>query len=166
MYRIIEDFVADWKAEENFTIEIFSKLNDENLSNKVSKKIRSLGRLAWHITQTITEMPFRADIIDKDYLEDKEIPSTISEIIDTYQKYSNELINNLRKSWSDSDLTKIMEIYGQQWEKRKILSSLIKHQIHHRAQMTIIMRLQNIEVPGIYGPSKEEWIKYGMNPHK
>jgi len=32
--------------------------------------------------------------------------------------------------------------------------------------MTIVMRLQNIEVPGTYGPSKEEWIKFGMKPHE
>jgi uncharacterized damage-inducible protein DinB len=166
MYRIIEDFIIDWQVEENFTISIFSKLNDEILSNKVSPKIRSLGRLAWHITQTLTEMPFKAGIIDTDYLENTKIPSNINEIIDTYQKNSINLIDNLRNSWIDSDLMKIIEVYGQQWEKRKILSALINHQIHHRAQMTILMRLQNIEVPGIYGPSREEWKKFGMNPHE
>ena len=166
MYRKIEDFVADWQVEENLTINIFSKLNDDNLSKIVSPNIRSLGRLAWHITQTITEMPFKAGIIDKDYLEDLQIPSTIGEIIDTYQKYSKKLIDNIKNSWVDYDLIKIIEVYGEQWEKGKILSALINHQIHHRAQMTILMRLQNIEVPGIYGPSKEEWGKYGMEPHE
>jgi hypothetical protein len=28
------------------------------------------------------------------------------------------------------------------------------------------MRLQGLMVPGIYGPSKEEWTKYGMEPHE
>lgn len=58
----------------------------------------------------------------------------------------------LLKKWTDSDLTKKIEMYGKQWEKRKILSVLVKHQTHHRGQMTILMRLQNIEVPGTYGP--------------
>ncbi len=166
MYRKIDDFVTDWQQEEKFTIRIFSKISDDKISHQVANNVRSLGRLAWHITQTLTEMPFKAGIIEKDHLKDENIPSTFSEIINAYKKHSNELIELLRKNWHDSDLTKIIEIYGQQWEKRKILSVLINHQIHHRAQMTIIMRLQDIEVPGIYGPSKEEWIKYGMSPQE
>jgi uncharacterized damage-inducible protein DinB len=55
-----------------------------------------------------------------------------------------------------------MKIYGQEWEGRKILSILVKHQIHHRAQMTVLMRLLNLKVPGLYGPAKEEWSQYGM----
>ena len=38
----------------------------------------------------------------------------------------------------------------------------MNHQTHHRDQMTVLMRLQDIKVPGVYGPSKEEWAQYGM----
>ncbi|MCK5207046.1 MAG: hypothetical protein KAQ79_03470, partial [Cyclobacteriaceae bacterium] len=72
----------------------------------------------------------------------------------------------LQEKWTDSELTGKIEVYGQQWERRKILDVLVKHQIHHRAQMTILMRLQNLEIPGIYGPSKEEWGKFGMKPQE
>ena len=166
MYRKIEDFVVDWKAEKEFTTNIFSKIPDEYLSYKAAGNIRSLGRLAWHITQTLTEMPHKAGIIKKDFLENELIPETFSEIINIYKKHSEQLVELLKVNWTDSDLTKIIEVYGQKWEKRKILSALINHQIHHRAQMTILMRLKNIEVPGIYGPSKEEWTKYGMSPQE
>jgi uncharacterized damage-inducible protein DinB len=37
-----------------------------------------------------------------------------------------------------------------------ILQSLIRHQIHHRGQMTILMREAHVVVPGVYGPSREE----------
>ncbi len=164
MYSRIKDFVADWKAEEEFTIKIFSKISDDKISHKVAENIRSLGQLAWHITQTLTEMPCKAGIIEKDYLENVTIPITMSEIINTYKKHSQELIKFLKDKWTDSELTQIIEVYGGKWEKGKILSALINHQIHHRAQMTVLMRMQNFLVPGIYGPSKEEWVKYGMNP--
>jgi len=164
MYRKIEDFIEDWKAEEIFTINIFSKINDEIKFDKVNKNIRTLDRLAWHITKTLTEMPFRAGILKEDYLENKPIPKSFGEITDVYKKHSNELISLLKENWRDSDLTETIEVYGQNWQKRKILSVLIKHQTHHRGQMTILMRILNIDVPGTYGPSKEEWIKYGMEP--
>ncbi len=166
MYRKIEDFVKDWKSEELFTIKIFSKITDEIKSVKATENTRSLERLAWHITQTLTEMPFRAGIIDADILDNKPIPGSFTEIIDNYKKHSSELIESLQEKWAERELTDKIEVYGQQWERRKILSVLVKHQAHHRGQMTILMRLQNIEVPGIYGPSKEEWSKFGMKPQE
>jgi uncharacterized damage-inducible protein DinB len=42
------------------------------------------------------------------------------------------------------------------------LGVIVSHQIHHRAQLTIVMRLNGLKVPGVYGPSKEEWTSYGM----
>lgn len=166
MYRKVEDFVADWKSEESFTVKIFSKITEEIKSFKATENTRSLERLAWHITQTLTEMPFRAGIIDADFLDQKPIPENFDEIISTYRKHSSQLIKLLHEKWTNSDLTGKIEIYGQQWERRKILSVLVKHQTHHRGQMTTLMRLQHIEVPGIYGPSKEEWSTYGMKPQE
>jgi uncharacterized damage-inducible protein DinB len=52
--------------------------------------------------------------------------------------------------------------YGQTWKKGMILKMLNGHQIHHRGQMTVLMRQAGLKVPGVYGPSKEEWAAYGM----
>lgn len=43
---------------------------------------------------------------------------------------------------------------------------MIQHQIHHRGQMTILMRQAGLTVPGLYGPSKEEWAVIGMDTPK
>lgn len=48
------------------------------------------------------------------------------------------------------------------WKRGTTLGIIISHQIHHRAQLTIVMRLNGLKVPGVYGPSKEEWKGYGM----
>jgi uncharacterized damage-inducible protein DinB len=37
-----------------------------------------------------------------------------------------------------------------------VLTSLVRHQVHHREQMTILMRQAGIVVPGVYGPAREE----------
>ena len=36
------------------------------------------------------------------------------------------------------------------------IESLINHLVHHRGQLTVYMRLNNILVPSIYGPSADE----------
>ena len=43
-----------------------------------------------------------------------------------------------------------------------MLSALIRHEAHHRGQMTVLMRQAGLTVPGVYGPSREEWVAYGM----
>ena len=50
-----------------------------------------------------------------------------------------------------------LNMYGQVWKRTSVLSSLIAHQAHHRGQMTVLMRQAGLKVPGVYGPSKEEW---------
>lgn len=162
MYRTIADFLADWKSEEEATIKIFDSIPDDVKATKAAAHLRSLERLAWHITQTLTEMPARANIVDVDVLEDQPIPANFKEIVDAYKKYSKELTEQIGLRWTDEGLTGDIKVYGEQWERRKVLSVLVLHQVHHRGQMTALMRMLGLQVPGIYGPSKEEWSKYGM----
>jgi len=53
-------------------------------------------------------------------------------------------------------------MYGEMWNRGTTLGVIITHQIHHRAQLTVVMRLLGLKVPGIYGPAKEEWKNFGM----
>lgn len=42
---------------------------------------------------------------------------------------------------------------------------LIKHIIHHRGQVTVLMRQAGIEPFGVYDPTKERWVGVGVeNP--
>ena len=40
--------------------------------------------------------------------------------------------------------------------KLNTVSSSINHLVHHRGQLTVYMRLNNIPVPSIYGPSADD----------
>lgn len=40
--------------------------------------------------------------------------------------------------------------------KQENISSCINHLVHHRGQLTVYMRLNDIPVPSIYGPSADE----------
>ncbi len=37
--------------------------------------------------------------------------------------------------------------------KKENISSSINHMVHHRGQLTVYLRLNNLPVPSIYGPS-------------
>ena len=48
--------------------------------------------------------------------------------------------------------------------KGKLLQIIMHHQIHHRAQLGVLMRIAGLAVLGVYGPSKEDWTAMGMAP--
>jgi len=162
MYRSINDFLADWKYESEAATKIFSLITSETYKEKIHENVRSLQRLAWHLTQTITEMGTRAGLLDQDTLEHEQAPESMEVLAEAYNNYSILLSRAVQLKWTDSSLVEKVPMYGESWEKGKILRVLVSHQSHHRGQMTVVMRMLGLPVPGLYGPSKEEWAEMGM----
>lgn len=162
MYRTTKDFLEDWEYETESTVKLLNNLTQNSLDTKVTDNGRSIKKLVWHIIQSNPEMLVHAGV-KVDGFDDKETaPNDLSELIKQYISKS-ELVNNyVSKNLSDNSLEEDVKIYGDVWKKGKLLSSIINHQIHHRAQITVLMRQAGLKVPGIYGPSKEEWEIYGM----
>ena len=161
MFRTINDFLDAWKYESEATLKVFKNLTDDSLNQKVTPDGRSLGFIAWHITDTIPEMlsktglPFHHD-------ENTPVPTSVEIIKDIYRTSSKSVTELIYKNWIDEMLSDDLNMYGQIWKRASVLSSLIAHQAHHRGQMTVLMRQAGLKVPGIYGPAKEEWAEYGM----
>ncbi len=162
MYRLIQDFLETWKYERIATIKILRALTDASLQQKVSTPGRSLGFLAWHITTTLGEMGGKAGLSIESPAEDAPVPVKASEIVNSYDQASSSLESYVKANWTDDMLLDQIDMYGEKWTRGATLTSLVSHQIHHRAQMTVLMRQAGLNVPGIYGPSREEWKKIGM----
>ena len=84
-------------------------------------------------------------------------------IIEAYQAASDALLKGV-EAWSDADLEREDEMYGEVWKRGYGLHVLLVHQTHHRGQMTVLMRQAGLPVPPIYGPVKEGWSAYGVEP--
>lgn len=168
MYYKISNFLEDWKYESESTIKVLSNLTDEVLTLKFNNEIRTAGRLAWHIAGAISELGHRMGLTFRKVDQDSPFPSTAKEIVDEYKYASDGLIKEIKEKWNDDTLSIEDEIteQGDMWSRSKTLGALITHQIHHRAQLTIVMRLAGLKVPGVYGPAKEEWAAYGMEPQE
>ena len=162
MYRTVQDFLTDWNYENDSTLKIYKNLSDASLKQKVSAEGRSLGRLAWHIVLTLGEMGEKAGLKVNAPPENAPDPTTASFIVAAYEKAGVSLAAEIQQKWNDGMLSEEIDMYGQKWTRSATLNSIIKHQIHHRAQMTVLMRQAGLTVPGIYGPSREEWSQFGM----
>lgn len=162
MYRTVQDFLDDWKYETEATLKIMHSLTDSSLGQKVTPEGRSLGFLAWHIVLTLGEMGGKSGLTVRCPAEDTPQPSKATEIAATYEPAAKSIADEVRSKWTDSSLLDEVEMYGERWKRGYALSSLLAHQTHHRAQMTVLMRQAGLKVPGVYGPSREEWAQFGM----
>lgn len=162
MYHFLDDFLADWKHESDSTIRLFKHLTDASLDQKVTPDGRNLGRLAWHITGTLGELMNRTGLAIDGPTDEDPIPASAADITAMYEQSSNALLQQMITRWNDRSLQDECDMYGQKWKNGRTLSILVAHQTHHRGQMTVLMRQAGLPVPGVYGPSKEEWANMGM----
>jgi uncharacterized damage-inducible protein DinB len=166
MFRRIEDFLGSWSYETEATLKVFSVLTDESLEQKVSPDGRTLGRIAWHIVQTLPEMGNRTGLQVVGPGEDTPVPSSAAEILERFREAAESLQEEVQAGWTDAELEVQDDMYGEVWMRGQTLSALVGHQTHHRGQMTVLMRQAGLKVPGVYGPAKEEWADYGMPPQE
>src|SRR3989344_3862678 len=157
MYRKIEDFIKDWGYESEGTINLFKNISNEALNKKDHENVRSIAVLAWHITITLSEMLNKAGLNVTGPDEHSKPPSSINEIIEAYKSSAKSVTEQVQKSWNNASLLEEKNLYGENWKNGVTLSILIKHQAHHRGQLTVLMRQSGMLVPGVYGPSKEDW---------
>ncbi len=161
MIRTVADFLTVWKQESESTTSLFRALSDYAMLQAVAAEHRDLGRLAWHSTTTIREMMERTGLHVEGPEPDAPVPASAAEIVEAYHMSSASLASALG-AWTDATLDQIDDMYGEQWRRGLTLQVLLLHQTHHRGQMTVLMRQAGLAVPGMYGPAKEDWAKYGM----
>jgi uncharacterized damage-inducible protein DinB len=167
MFRKVNDFLETWKVESESTLKIFETLTDESLAQKVYEGGRTLGFIAKHITPSDDKYDFTTLLKINTSVKREDVDSftTAKEIASAYKTASKEILDAVSK-WKDEDLLEEVNMYGEMWKRGTSLHVLINHQTHHRGQMTVLMRQAGLKVPGVCGPSKEEWSQYNMPPQE
>ena len=164
MIRKIDDFTHRWKQESETTQKALNALTDASLTQQVGSDHRTLGRIAWHLTGTIKEMMEKTGLHIDGPDENAPVPGSAKVIAEMYARSAKSLDEEIRKNWTDAALEKSDEMYGEKWARGETLMILILHQTHHRGQMNVLMRQAGLPVSGIYGPAREEWAQWQMQP--
>lgn len=87
-------------------------------------------------------------------------PKTTVELVKHFDE-NVEAARNALKNVSDETLAEPFHLKSQGQivftaPRREHLGSVVNHLVHHRGQLTVFMRLKDIGVPSIYGPSADE----------
>lgn len=154
MYNTVQGFIEDYKNEAAVTGKLLETLTDASLKQETAPGYRSLGELAWHLVPS--ESMFEPIGLKIKTAENNEQPAKAAEIAEQYRVTVESILEAVQE-WNDEKLQETNEVFGFQWKNGMTLSIFVKHEIHHRGQLTVLMRQAGLPVTGAYGPSKEEW---------
>jgi uncharacterized damage-inducible protein DinB len=161
MFHYLKEFLEYWKNHSQDTIKVLGNLTDASLGQRVGPEDRTIARVAWHCVTSIPEMAERMGLKLSGPAHTDPVPKTAKAIQDGYAQLAKSLGEQLEKNWTDATLEIEDDMYGMRWKRGLTLLILIQHEIHHRGQLTVLMRQAGLKVPGVYGPAREEWVKYG-----
>jgi uncharacterized damage-inducible protein DinB len=163
MYTSTQEFNDDWNSEAASTQKVLDALTDSSLGQKVSPEDRTLGAIAWHIVSSTPEMLLEFGIKVDAVQDANTVPASAREIAEIFRRISSDTSDAVKQQWADQSLSEMVNVFGMDMPKGVTLSLLIKHIIHHRGQMTVLMRQAGLKVPGVYGPAREEWSLMGKD---
>jgi uncharacterized damage-inducible protein DinB len=158
------ELYADLDLELNATRRVLERVPFEHWNWKPHEKSATLGRLAVHLA----ELPHFAEVIAT--TDEMDMAST--PYSPTVVRSTEELLALFDKS--AASMRRVVPELDEErlaggWRLRMgdaifldaprsllLRQHGISHPVHHRAQLTVYLRLLNIAVPGVYGPSADE----------
>lgn len=155
MFTTIADFLETWRHESAKTAHLLAELTDESLECRIAEGYRSLGDLAWHIVVARREIAGKLGIRFDGPAKGAPVPASASEIQSDYVDSAKALAAVVEREVTDADLAADVAFYGQHEPLGAALMILFLHEVHHRGQLTVLMRQAGLRVPGVYGPSKD-----------
>jgi uncharacterized damage-inducible protein DinB len=157
-------FIAEMEQEAISTRKCLERIPEEKFGWKPHEKSMEMGKLASHIAEMFswTNSTMSSDELDFATMDYKPYePASTADLLAFFDKNFNGAIETL-KSCSDEDFMKPWSLkngettYFTMPKVAVIRGFVLSHVIHHRGQLSVYLRLNDIPVPSIYGPSADE----------
>ena len=155
--------VPEFDMEMANTRKALERVPDDKLDYKPHEKSFSLRDLAAHVANipTWTDITLTTTELDLEQPFDRTLPTTRDEILSHFDESVSSARAVLEKTSAeemkvDWTLRTGDQVWFSQPRSQIFRSFVMSHLIHHRAQLTVYLRLLDIPVPGMYGPSADE----------
>ena len=160
---IVDSFIVELDREAGITRRVLERVPEEKLKWQPHPKSMSLGQLALHIAMLPGHL---AEVFSLDSWERPEMgvraePASKDEILSSFETALEKARKTLG-SWDDAraqaswSLTKDGEALLSAPRIGMVRSLMMNHAYHHRGQLAVYLRMLNVPVPSIYGPSADE----------
>jgi hypothetical protein len=159
--NLAEEFYQELESEVRATRRCLELTPDRLYNWKPHEKSMNLGYLALLVADIPRWITYS---IEKGEVDFATYPEFKLSSTDALLKFFGTNVNDAKRS--------LMRVSPDVWDKtfslkrsgqvlfsapmKENIRSTINHWVHHRGQLTVYMRLNDIKVPSIYGPSADE----------
>jgi uncharacterized damage-inducible protein DinB len=158
---LAQEYANELEAEVPATLKCLERIPPELFGWKPHEKSMGMG----YLTLLVAEVPLWIAHIARDpeidFATFKHIEAkTTQEVVDHFNQNIAQAKQALQTiAEGDMDKPFHLKANGQiifTSTKHDTLGSTLNHWVHHRGQLTVYMRLNDIAVPSIYGPSADD----------
>ena len=145
-----------WDHENDGTVRVLQAIPERRLLLRPHARSRTLRDLAWHlVTSERWFCTGPLGLATKGGAPPENPPGTVAAMVAARERSHAAraaAARAKRAPWFAAEV----EFYGQRMSRLEVLSLLLRHEAHHRGQLTVYLRLAGAKVPGVYGPSADE----------
>jgi uncharacterized damage-inducible protein DinB len=160
--RTADSLIMELEQEAKTTRRVLERLPEAKFSWRPHAKSMSLGQLGLHVAQTPGQVAklAKANMENPPQFQQAEAAST-QELLSALDASVAEAKAAL-SGWDDA---KMMETWSMSAGGKTIMAMprvgllraiMLNHWYHHRGQLVVYLRLLDVPVPSVYGPSADE----------
>ena len=161
--KIIDALLAELEQEAQTTRRQLERIPQEHLTWRPHPKSMSLGQLALHVATVpgnVAEIA-AADVVPTPPTFHQPEAATAAELVPTL----NESVAKAKRALGGFDDAKMGATWRLQNNGKDVMSMprvavvraiMLNHWYHHRGQLQVYLRLLNVPVPSVYGPTADE----------
>src|SRR5215204_555004 len=163
-FNLATALIGELQLEAATTRKCLERIPADKFDYKPHEKSMSMGRLATHVAEMTgwvieTVNKTELDFATMDYKPFE--PQTTDELVEYLDKIIGEAVEALKTASDEAmienwTLRNGEEIYFTMPRIGVLRGMVFNHIVHHRGQLSVYMRLNDIPVPALYGPSADE----------
>jgi uncharacterized damage-inducible protein DinB len=124
----------------------------------------TLGQLATHVAEMLDWLPITIKEDELDFAASDYKPTiikTTAELLDLFDEKYARGVEALQSAADDQfmqewTLRSGADIFFKMPKIQVIRGMIMNHIVHHRGQLSVYMRLKDVPLPAMYGPSADE----------
>jgi len=162
---LADALLPEFDHEAGVTRRLLERLPEDQFAWTPHAKSMPLGRLAAHVAEVLTWLPETVNKTEINWdstqpYEAKEFP-TRADVL----KFFDESRDAARKALAGVSDGELMQVWTFTKDGQPVFSMprvgvirsmVMNHMIHHRAQLSVYLRLKDVPLPAMYGPSADE----------
>jgi len=159
-----ESLIAELQMEATGTRKMIERVPEKSFDWKPHDKSMTLGRLAYHICENPQWVSVTVDKDEIDFAANDYVPKeakTTAELLKVFDDSLAEAVECLKNA-SDEKLMGNWTmrngetVYFTMPKTAVLRSFVLNHIIHHRGQLSVYLRMLDVPLPQIYGPTADE----------